>query len=72
MTVDGSKGLKGRKTGGDVKANLSASKDLSALVLKRNIVRCYSDLKLNVPTRNCIGSLRSQDLCNDIILTVDW
>ena len=32
-------------------------------VLKRNIGRCYSDLKLNVPTRNCIGSLRSQDLC---------
>ena len=32
-------------------------------VLKQNIVRCYSDLKPNVPTRNCIGSLRSKDLC---------
>ena len=32
-------------------------------VLKRNIGRCYSDLKPNVPLRNCIGSLRSQDLC---------
>ena len=32
-------------------------------LLKRNIVRCYSDLKPNVPLRNCIGSLRSQDLC---------
>ena len=31
-------------------------------MLKRNIVRCYSDLKLNVPLRNCIRSLRSQDL----------
>ena len=35
----------------------------SHLLLKRNIERCYSDLKPNVPTRNCIGSLRSQDLC---------
>ena len=33
------------------------------LLLKRNIKRCYSDLKPNVPLRNCIGSLRSQDLC---------
>ena len=32
-------------------------------LLKRNIGRCYSDLKPNVPLRNCIGSLRSQDLC---------
>ena len=32
-------------------------------VLKRNIVRCYSNLKPNVPLRNCIGSLCSQDLC---------
>ena len=32
-------------------------------LLKRNIVRCYSELKPNVPTRNCIGSLCSQDLC---------
>ena len=32
-------------------------------VLKQNIVRCYSNLKLNTPTRNCIGSLHSQDLC---------
>ena len=32
-------------------------------MLKWNIVRCYSDLKPNVPTRNCIRSLRSQDLC---------
>ena len=32
------------------------------LLLKQNIVRCYSDLKPNVPTRNCIGSLCSQDL----------
>ena len=28
-------------------------------VLKWNIVRCYSDLKLNILTRNCIRSLRS-------------
>ena len=33
------------------------------LVLKWNIVRCYSDLKPNIPTRNCIGSLHSQNLC---------
>ena len=32
-------------------------------VLKRNIGRCYSDWKPNVPLRNCIRSLRSQDLC---------
>ena len=32
-------------------------------MLKRNIGRCYSDLKPNVLLRNCIGSLRSQDLC---------
>ena len=31
-------------------------------VLKRNIGRYYSDLKPNVPLRNCIGSLHSQDL----------
>ena len=31
ITVDGSKGLKGRKTGGGVKADLSTSKDLSVL-----------------------------------------
>ena len=31
-------------------------------LLKWNIMRCYSDLKLNIPTRNCIGSLCSQDL----------
>ena len=33
------------------------------ILLKRNIGRCYSDLKPKVPLRNCIGSLRSQDLC---------
>ena len=33
------------------------------VVLKRNIMRCYSDLKPNVLLRNCIGSLCSQDLC---------
>ena len=32
------------------------------LVLKQNIVRCYSNLKLNIPTRNCIRSLCSQVL----------
>ena len=32
-------------------------------LLKRNIMRCYSELKVNIPTRNCIRSLRSQDLC---------
>ena len=37
--------------------------DSGCTVLKRNIGRCYSDLKPNVPLRNCIGSLRSQDLC---------
>ena len=31
-------------------------------LLKQNIMRCYSNLKLNIPTRNCIGSLHSQDL----------
>ena len=31
IMVDGSKGLKGCKTSGDVKADLSTSKDLSAL-----------------------------------------
>ena len=35
----------------------------STILLKQNIGRCYSDLKLNIPTRNCIGSLHSQDLC---------
>ena len=33
------------------------------VLLKWNIGRCYSDLKLNVPLRNYAGSLRSQDLC---------
>ena len=37
--------------------------DEGSRMLKWNIVRCYSDLKLNISTRNCIGSLRSQDLC---------
>ena len=41
-------------------------------VLKQNIVRCYSNSKPNIPTRNCMGSLHSQDLCNDIVLTMDW
>ena len=36
---------------------------LISFLLKRNILRCYADLKPNVPTRNCIRSLRSQDLC---------
>ena len=31
ITVDGSNGLKGHKTNGDVKANLSTLKDLSTL-----------------------------------------
>ena len=35
----------------------------TTFLLKWNIVRCYSDLKPNIPTRNCIGSLCSQDLC---------
>ena len=35
----------------------------SPLLLKWNIVRCYSNLKLNILTRHCIGSLCSQDLC---------
>ena len=33
------------------------------IMLKQNIVRYYSELKPNIPTRNCIRSLRSQDLC---------
>ena len=36
---------------------------MTLMLLKRNIVRYYSDLKPNIPLRNCIGSLRSQDLC---------
>ena len=44
--------------------SISSKKAFLALcLLKRNIVRCYSNLKPNIPTRNCIGSLRSQDLC---------
>ena len=37
--------------------------DWKGLVLKQNIGRYYSNLKPNIPTRDCIGSLRSQDLC---------
>ena len=37
--------------------------DVLTVLLKRNIGRCYSELKPNVPLRNCIGSLHSQDLC---------
>ena len=36
---------------------------LTIVLLKWNIVRCYSNLKPNIPTRNCIRSLCSQDLC---------
>ena len=32
-------------------------------LVKWNIMRCYSDLKPNILTRNCIGSLCSKDLC---------
>ena len=42
---------------------LGTQGDVASRLLKQNIVRFYSELKLNVPTRNCIGSLRSQDLC---------
>ena len=35
----------------------------ASTLLKQNTVRCYSDLKLNILTRNCIRSLCSQDLC---------
>ena len=42
---------------------LTSSDQSCLFVLERNIVRCYSNLKLNILTRNCIGSLRSQDLC---------
>ena len=37
--------------------------EIRAKLLKWNMVRYYSDLKPNVLTRNCIRSLRSQDLC---------
>ena len=42
------------------------------IVLKRNIGRCYSDLKPNVPIGIVSDHCAVKTCANDIILTADW